>query len=64
MKTNGYSNAGRRSRKERLTREMNERNEYWRSLTPEQQLAILDQRGVAAKKQRSRIATAISASKG
>jgi hypothetical protein len=36
-----------------------ERNEYWRSLTPDRQLAILDARlgkGVGAKRQRAKLA--------
>ena len=54
-KTNGYSNFGRIARAEQKRKEGDERLEYWRSLTPQQQLNELDRRGVAAMKQRGRI---------
>ena len=38
-----------------------EREAYWAGLTPVQQLAELDKRGVTAKKQRARIQRAIDA---
>lgn len=41
--------------------EANERNARWAELTPRQQLADLDRRGLTATRQRKRIAAAIAA---
>lgn len=42
--------------KDQKRREAKERNERWASLTPAQQLAELDKRGLTAAKQRKKIA--------
>jgi len=44
--------------------EAEKRNETWRSMSPEEQLASLDARGAAAAQQRARIAHAIASRDG
>lgn len=58
-KTNGYSNKGRLALKDRKRVEGENRNNEWRFLTPKQQLAELDRRGVTATKQRRVLAQLI-----
>jgi len=56
IKANGYSNRTRPMKKAKRRLEAEIRNEAWAELTPRQQLAELDRRGVRAKRQRQKIA--------
>lgn len=58
-KENGYSNTFRLAKKQRKREEAEVRNEAWRQLSPQEQLAELDKRfgkGKGATKQRKRLA--------
>ena len=55
IKVNGYSNRIRLAKKAKRRLEAETRNATWASLTPKQQLAELDRRGVVVRRQRQKI---------